>query len=160
MHRIIACTLFITYMATGTPVVAAAVALLAVLDGSHSVTLADSDGGTQLVLGHRDGNCTPELHDHPGLLAKVLVAFCRPNVRRDHQFIVALTSGIAAPGRDGSRCAPKSASRANQQTPDFIYTTDSCRSRSVTRPPTPAALSRDVAQLQHCRALATVHLVM
>lgn len=162
MHRIIASVLLMAFMATGTPVMPAAVAMLAALDGSHSVAIHSSEHGTQLVLRHEAGGYTPEIQDHKSPLARALVVFCRPDVQHDHLFTTAQISSSASPVREDAKTEFQSATGAELPLPVFIITTEPWSGRDMIRVPMPATAtsSRDVARRQHCRVLATVQLLV
>ncbi|MEQ1851161.1 MAG: hypothetical protein ABMA01_06165 [Chthoniobacteraceae bacterium] len=160
MHRIIASALLMAYMATGTPVIPASVAMLAALDGSHSVAIQGSEHGTQLVLRHQPGGYTPEIQDHTSPLARVLVAFCRPDVQRDHMLSTAQISSSATPVRGDAKSEIQNASSAELQVPAQILTVELWCGRDMIRVPVPATSSRDVARRQHSRVLATVQLLV
>lgn len=84
-HRLIALLLLMAYTITGTSVLPAMVAVLAVVDGGHEVLVGQTEGGVRLTLHHRPGEYTPCVADHHNALARVLVSLCRSSQQGDHQ---------------------------------------------------------------------------
>jgi len=76
--------LLLAYAGTATSVMPAAFAALAALDGSHRVLICRTEMGTEVRLHHRDNDYTPEVCDHEGMLAKLIVSICRPAEEGDH----------------------------------------------------------------------------
>lgn len=83
--RIIATILLVAYAMTGTSVMPAMISMAAWIDGSHSVLVAESEQGTQLILHHRSHCYTPRLADHDHTLTKILVSMCTASDSGDHQ---------------------------------------------------------------------------
>jgi hypothetical protein len=85
VQRLIASLLLMAYAITGTSVMPAALALMASMDGGHSVSVVQSETGTRVVLHHRSDEYTPEIEDHRSPLARVLVSICSASDSGDHQ---------------------------------------------------------------------------
>jgi len=90
---ILALLLLLVYASSATAIVPATFALLAALEGGHSVMVCPTEGGTQIRLHHREGDFTPEVCDHAGLLARVVVRFCRPATEGDHSLSTRQVAG-------------------------------------------------------------------
>ncbi|MCX6850803.1 MAG: hypothetical protein NTY98_17965 [Verrucomicrobia bacterium] len=84
IHSLLVVLLLLAYAGTATAVMPAVFAALAELDGSHRVMICRTEQGMQVRLHHREDDYTPEVCDHTGLLAKLVVSFCRPEEEGDH----------------------------------------------------------------------------
>lgn len=84
LHGLMVVLLLLAYAGTATTIMPAVVAVLAALDGSHRVLICRTEQGTEVRLHHRDHECTPEVWDHQGMLAKLIVSICRPAEDGDH----------------------------------------------------------------------------
>jgi hypothetical protein len=85
VQRLIASLLLMAYAITGTSVMPAALALMACMDGGHSVMVVQSETGTRVTLHHRSDEYTPDIEDHCSPLARVLVSICSASDSGDHQ---------------------------------------------------------------------------
>jgi len=83
-HSLLVVLLLLAYAGTATSIMPAVFAALAELDGSHRVMICRTEQGMQVRLHHRDDDYTTEVCDHGGLLAKLVVSFCRPDTEGDH----------------------------------------------------------------------------
>lgn len=83
--RFIASLVLMAYAITGTAIMPAAMALVAWMDGSHSVLISQSEEGTQLTLHHRQDAFTPAVEDHQNALTRAIVSLCRASEGGDHQ---------------------------------------------------------------------------
>lgn len=92
-QRLIACLLLMAYAITGTSIIPAAMALMAWMDGGHSVRVVQSETGTRVTLHHNSDDYTPDVEDHSSPLARVLVSLCSASDSGDHQMT---TSSIEA----------------------------------------------------------------
>ncbi len=162
LHRIFGCALLMAYVATGSPLVSATVAVMAAIDDSHIVEVQDTAQGTQLVLRHRDANITPGIHDHSHGLARFIVAFCKPDTHGDHQFATAYSAITADAWRNGS-IPPESQSDASIH-PSYpaCLSIDRCSKFACIGASdlAHAGAAVDVAQRHHQRGLATVLLLL
>ena len=103
-HRMLVLLLLLTYTGTATAVMPAAFAALAVLDGSHRVLICRSEQGMEVRLHHRENDYTPEVCDHDGLLAQMVVSFCRPAEEGDHSLTTNQVTGtVTNPGDEAKR---------------------------------------------------------
>lgn len=85
VQRLIASLLLMAYAITGTSIMPAAMALMAWMDGGHSVMVVQSETGTRVTLHHRSDDYTPDIEDHRSPLARVLVSICSASDSGDHQ---------------------------------------------------------------------------
>ena len=103
-HRMLVLLLLLAYSGTATAVMPAVFAGLAVLDGSHRVMICRSEQGMEVRLHHRENDYTPEVCDHAGLLAQLVVSFCRPAAEGDHSLTTNQVTGtLTNPGDDAKR---------------------------------------------------------
>jgi hypothetical protein len=84
-QRLIASLLLTAYAVTGTSIMPAALALMAWMDGGHSVRVVQSETGTRVTLHHNSDDYTPDVEDHSSTLARVLVSLCSASDSGDHQ---------------------------------------------------------------------------
>lgn len=103
-HRMLVLLLLLAYSGTATAVMPAVFAGLAVLDGSHRVLICRSEQGMEVRLHHREDDYTPEVCDHDGLLAQLVVSFCRPAAEGDHSLTTNQVTGtLTNPGDEAKR---------------------------------------------------------
>jgi len=96
--------LLLAYTGTATAVMPAVFAALAELDGSHRVMICRTEQGMEVRLHHREDDYTPEVCDHAGLLAQMVVSFCRPAAEGDHSLTTNQVTGtLANPGDAAKR---------------------------------------------------------
>ena len=102
-HRILVLLLLLTYAGTATAVMPVVFAALAVLDGSHRVLICRSEQGMEVRLHHRENDYTPEVCDHDGILAQLVVSFCRPAAEGDHSLTTNQVAGTLANSGDEAK---------------------------------------------------------
>lgn len=96
-QRLVCLTLLAVFAATGTSLLPAAVMVVAQLDGSHSVSVNQSQEGFHLALRHRSGDYTPNVCDHASPMTRLVVTLCRADVAGDHNFSAAkLAAGFTS----------------------------------------------------------------
>ena len=87
--RLLAVFLLGIYALVGTAVLPASVALLAALDGSHSVRVEMTSNGTHLVLNHEGLKYTPTVADHSTAASRALVSLCHNDAAGNHELTAA-----------------------------------------------------------------------
>ena len=92
-QRLITLLLLMAYTITGTSVLPATLAIVAVMDDSHQVIIGQSQAGITLTLHHRAGEYTPYVADHRRTLTRMLVSLFRSPKRGDHQMASARLAG-------------------------------------------------------------------
>jgi len=103
-HSMLVLLLLLAYTGTATAVMPAVFAALAVMDGSHRVMICRTEQGMEVRLHHRENDYTPEVCDHAGLLAKLVVTFCRPAAEGDHSLTTNQVTGtLTNPGDEAKR---------------------------------------------------------
>ena len=104
IHSLLVVLLLLAYAGTATSIMPAVFAALAVLDGSHRVLICRTEQGTEVRLHHHENDYTPEVCDHAGILAKLVVSFCRPATEGDHSLSTNNVTGtLTSPGDDAKR---------------------------------------------------------
>lgn len=104
IYRMLALLLLLAYAGSATAIMPAVFAALATIDGSHRVLICRTEQGTQVRLHHRAGDYTPEVCDHNGMLARLVVSFCRPATEGDHSLSTNQdTGGLAGPDDEEER---------------------------------------------------------
>ena len=88
LKRITTIFLLTAYVVSGTSVLPAIVSMVASLDDSHSVAVAQSGSGMQVILHHRSKQFTPKLEDHETPLARMIVSMCESADSGDHQLSI------------------------------------------------------------------------
>ncbi len=103
-HSMLVLLLLLAYTGTATSIMPAVFAALAVLDGSHRVMICRTEQGTEVRLHHHENDYTPEVCDHAGILAKLVVSFCRPAAEGDHSLTTNQVTGtLTNPGDEAKR---------------------------------------------------------
>ena len=104
VHSMLVLLLLLAYTGTATAVMPVVFAALAVLDGSHRVMICRTEQGMEVRLHHRENDYTPEVCDHAGLLAQLVVSFCRPATEGDHSLTTNQVTGtLTNPGDEAKR---------------------------------------------------------
>jgi hypothetical protein len=104
IHSLLVVLLLLAYAGTATAIMPAVFAALAELDGSHRVMICRTEQGMQVRLHHREDDYTPEVCDHTGLLAKLVVSFCRPAEEGDHSLSTNQVTGtLTSPDDEAKR---------------------------------------------------------
>lgn len=104
LYRMLALLLLLAYASTATTIMPAVFAALAALDGSHKVLICHTEQGMQVRLHHHEGDYTPEVCDHAGVLARLVVSFCRPATEGDHSLSNnQVAGGLAGPDDEEER---------------------------------------------------------
>lgn len=99
--------LLLAYACTATSVMPAVFAALAVIDGSHRVMICRTEQGTEVRLHHRENDFTPEVCDHVGMLARLVVSFCRPAEEGDHSLATSQVTGTLTSQDDEAKRSAK-----------------------------------------------------
>ncbi|OYW78279.1 MAG: hypothetical protein B7Z37_00290 [Verrucomicrobia bacterium 12-59-8] len=94
IHSLLVVLLLLAYAGTATAIMPAMFAALALLDDSHRVLICRTEQGMQVRLHHRENDCTPEVCDHAGMLAKLVICFCRPATEGDHSLSTNQVTGM------------------------------------------------------------------
>ena len=84
-QRFIALVLLVAYAITGTSLLPACLSLAAVVDGSHTVQVRQSEQGTTLTLLHHRANYTPRVNDHNNSVARLIVSVCAVSAEGSHE---------------------------------------------------------------------------
>lgn len=99
--------LLLAYACTATSFMPAVFAALAVMDGSHRVLICRTEQGTEVRLHHRENDFTPEICDHTGMLARMVVSFCRPAEEGDHSLSTNQVTGMLTSQDDEAKRSAK-----------------------------------------------------
>lgn len=119
LHSLLVVLLLLAYAGTATSIMPAVFAALAVLDGSHRVLICRTEQGTQVRLHHRENDYTPEVCDHEGLLAKLVVSFCRPATEGDHSLSTNQVTGMLTNSSDDAKRFFKDKQDCSLESVDF-----------------------------------------
>lgn len=84
-QRFISLVLLVAYAITGTSLLPACLSLAAVVDGSHTVQVRQSEQGTTLALLHHRANYTPRVNDHNNSVARLIVSVCAVSAEGSHE---------------------------------------------------------------------------
>jgi hypothetical protein len=98
-QSMLAVLLLLAYASSATSIMPAVFAVLAALDGSHRVMICRTEHGTEVRLHHRENDYTPEVCDHTGVLARLVVSLSRPAAEGDHSLSTSQVTGNFG-GRD------------------------------------------------------------
>ena len=104
IYRLLALLLLLAYAGSATAIMPTLFAALAAIDGSHQVMICRTEHGTQVRLHHHEDEYTPEVCDHSGMLARLVVSFCRPATEGDHSLSTNQVAGsLAGPDDEEER---------------------------------------------------------
>jgi hypothetical protein len=127
----IALVLLVAYAITGTSLVPALASFAAMLDGSHTVMVRQSEQGTRLTLLHEQAHYTPRVDDHGGALARLVVSMCAATDTGSHELDSSHINATSRAERDlevvDGKTAPRFNWQATQALPDFRMSCDVSR---------------------------------
>jgi hypothetical protein len=129
----IALVLLVAYAITGTSLVPALASFAAMLDGSHTVMVRQSEQGTRLTLLHEQAHYTPRVDDHGGALARLVVSMCAATDTGSHELDSSHINATSRAERDlevvDGKTAPRFNWQATQALPDFRMSCDVSRGK-------------------------------
>ena len=132
-QRSIALVLLVAYAITGTSIVPALASFAAMLDGSHTVMVQQSEQGTRLTLLHERTHYTPRVDDHGGALARLVVSMCVASDTGSHELDSSHISSNSRAERDlevvDGKTAPQFNWQATHALPDFRLSCDVSRGK-------------------------------
>ncbi len=104
IHSLMVVLLLLAYAGSATSIMPAVFAALAELDGSHRVLICRTEQGMEVRLHHREDDFTPDVCDHEGMLARLVVSFCHPAEEGDHSLLTNQVTGtVTSPDNEGKR---------------------------------------------------------